>query len=216
MLQSRPMWARKVAPGGYGAHPSVFQSSKLNPTGQRRSIVCCSSATTKSTTTTLSDQKKPPVSVLRKIRESLVAGEKTAVEITEAYLAKLQEREPHVKSFLHVSGEKAVQDAQELDKRIAEGLGDVGVLAGVPIGVKDNLCTRDMPSTGGSKILRGYCPPFDATAVAKLRSAGAILVGKTNMDEFGMGSSTEGSGYQVSGESYLNLELKSLQIHGRN
>ena len=119
------------------------------------------------------------------------------MEITEAYLAKLREREPHIRSFLHVS-EKALQDAQELDKRVAEGGGgELGVLAGVPIGVKDNLCTRDMPSTGGSRILRGYCPPFDATAVAKLRAKGAVLVGKTNMDEFGMGSSTEGSAYQV-------------------
>lgn len=92
--------------------------------------------------------------------------------------------------------EKALQDAQELDKRIGAGE-ELGPLAGVPLGVKDNLCTRDMPSTGGSQILRGYCPPFDATAVAKLRASGAILVGKTNMDEFGMGGSTEGSAYQV-------------------
>lgn len=133
--------------------------------------------------------------MIRKLRESLVSGERSAVEITEAYLAKLREREPHIRSFLHVS-EKALQDAQELDKRIAAGE-QLGLLAGVPLGVKDNLCTRDMPSTAGSQILRGYCPPFDATAVAKLRSQGAILVGKTNMDEFGMGGSTESSAYQV-------------------
>jgi hypothetical protein len=139
-----------------------------------------------------------PISVIRKIRESLISRERTAVEITEGYLAKLQEREPHIRSFLHISAEKALLDAEEIDKLLSEGGGgELGLLAGVPLGVKDNLCTRDMPSTGGSQILKGYCPPYDATAVCKLREAGAVLVGKTNMDEFGMGSSTESSAYQV-------------------
>lgn len=205
MLHSRPMWARKVGPS-YGGQPQAFHASSLQiaalhqkkPQHSGAKQVHCAAAL--STTACESSpagaaQQSRPVSVIRKIRESLVTGEMSAVEITGSYLAKLREREPHVRSFLHVS-EKALQDAQELDKRIADG-GEVGLLAGVPLGVKDNLCTRDMPSTGGSQILRGYCPPFDATAVAKLRSSGAILVGKTNMDEFGMGSSTEGSAYQV-------------------
>lgn len=190
MLHSRPMWARKV-----GSQPQqVFQTTNLQIVLHPRTttqVVQCSSATAVSESTTTTR----PVSVIRKLRESLVSGERSAVEITEAYLAKLREREPHIRSFLHVS-EKALQDAQELDKRIAAGE-QLGLLAGVPLGVKDNLCTRDMPSTAGSQILRGYCPPFDATAVAKLRSQGAILVGKTNMDEFGMGGSTESSAYQV-------------------
>jgi hypothetical protein len=189
MLHSRPMWARKVGPSAL-THPQVFHASSI--VLHQRAARNGSTQVQCSASSQVAVQQK---SVIRQIRESLVSGERTAVEITEAYLAKLREREPHVRSFLHVS-EKALQDAQELDKRIAEG-GEVGPLAGVPLGVKDNLCTRDMPSTGGSQILRGYCPPFDATAVAKLRSSGAILVGKTNMDEFGMGSSTEGSAYQV-------------------
>jgi len=190
------MWSRKVGPG---SQPHVFHSPNLRIVLQHQKernsstqVQCAASATV-----TESSVAARPVSLIRKIRESLVTGQKSAVEITEDYLAKLREREPHIRSFLHVS-EKALQDAQELDKRIAEGGVELGPLAGVPLGVKDNLCTRDMPSTGGSQILRGYCPPFDATAVAKLRSSGAILVGKTNMDEFGMGSSTEGSAYQVS------------------
>ena len=202
MLHSRPMWARRVGPS-YGGQPQAFHASKLQialhqkkPQQSGAKQVHCSAAPSSTACeSSAGASQQRPVSVIRKIRESLVAREKSAVEITEAYLAKLREREPHVRSFLHVS-EKALQDAQELDKRIAHGE-EVGPLAGVPLAVKDNLCTRDMPSTGGSQILRGYFPPFDATAVAKLRSSGAILVGKTNMDEFGMGSSTEGSAYQV-------------------
>lgn len=75
---------------------------------------------------------------------------------------------------------------------------EVGPLAGVFVGVKDNICTYDMPTTAGSRLLENYRPPFDATAVRKLRESGAIVVGKTNLDEFGMGSTTEGSAYQVS------------------
>ncbi|KAG0577683.1 hypothetical protein M758_5G166200 [Ceratodon purpureus] len=198
MLHSRPMWARKVGPSAL-TQPQVFHAANLpvvlHQRATRNGSTQCSAAPSSAAAVCESSVQQRPTSVIRKIRESLVSGEKSAVEITEAYLANLREREPHVRSFLHVS-EKALQDAQELDKRIAGGE-EVGPLAGVPLGVKDNLCTRDMPSTGGSQILRGYCPPFDATAVAKLRSSGAILVGKTNMDEFGMGSSTEGSAYQV-------------------
>ena len=73
----------------------------------------------------------------------------------------------------------------------------MGPLAGVLVGVKDNLCTANMPSTGGSRILDGYRPAYDATAVRRLQEAGAIVVGKTNLDEFGMGSTTEGSAFQV-------------------
>lgn len=73
--------------------------------------------------------------------------------------------------------------------------------------VKDNICTADMPSTGGSRILEGYRPPFDATAVKRVKELGAIVVGKTNLDEFGMGSTTEGSAFQVSSISFIFLFL---------
>lgn len=92
--------------------------------------------------------------------------------------------------------DKVLTDAEEIDRRLGRNE-DVGPLVGVPVAVKDNLCTRDMPSTGGSRVLEGYRPPFDATAVAKLRQSGALLIGKTNLDEFGMGSTTEGSAFQV-------------------
>lgn len=89
-----------------------------------------------------------------------------------------------------------LRQAEEIDRKIRDNEA-LGPLAGVIVGVKDNICTSDMPSTAGSKILENYTPPFDATAVKKLRENGAIIVGKTNLDEFGMGSSTEASAYQV-------------------
>eukprot|EP00897_Mesotaenium_endlicherianum_P008203 jgi/Mesen1/7410/ME000388S06631 len=140
-----------------------------------------------------------PASVIRKIQTSLKTREKSAVQVTEEYLERIDATEPHVKSFLHVARERALEQAAAVDRALAEGqdASSLGLLVGVPLATKDNLCTHDMPSTAGSRILEGYRPPYDATAVAKLRSAGAVLVGKTNMDEFGMGSSTENSAFQA-------------------
>lgn len=90
-----------------------------------------------------------------------------------------------------------MREAEKVDMKVERGE-EIGPLAGVLVGVKDNICTKDMPSTAGSKILEGYRPAFDATAVRKMKKLGAIIVGKTNMDEFGMGSTTEGSGFHVS------------------
>lgn len=89
-----------------------------------------------------------------------------------------------------------LRDAREIDRKIERNEG-IGPLAGVFVGVKDNICTVDMPATAGSKILENYRPAYDATAVSKMREKGAIIVGKTNLDEFGMGSTTEGSAYQA-------------------
>lgn len=103
-----------------------------------------------------------------------------------------------------------LREAEELDGKIQRNE-EVGPLAGVFVGVKDNICTVDMPSTAGSRLLENYRPAYDATAVSKMRESGAIVVGKTNLDEFGMGSSTEASAYQV---RILGILLVALQRFG--
>jgi aspartyl-tRNA(Asn)/glutamyl-tRNA(Gln) amidotransferase subunit A len=122
------------------------------------------------------------------------AGARSAAALTDDALTRIRERDGDLHAFLHVGEEPARRAAREVDAGIAAGT-DPGPLAGVPVAVKDNLCTRDMPTTAGSRILSGYRPPYDATVVARLRAAGAVAVGKTNLDEFSMGSSCENSAY---------------------
>ncbi|MFI6597951.1 Asp-tRNA(Asn)/Glu-tRNA(Gln) amidotransferase subunit GatA [Nonomuraea sp. NPDC050536] len=124
----------------------------------------------------------------------IAAGEVTAEEVTEAHLDRIEEVDPKVKAFLHVDRESAVAQARAVDARLVAGE-KLGPLAGVPIAHKDIFATKDMPTTAGSKILEGWRPPYDATVTARLRAAGLVILGKTNLDEFAMGSSTENSAY---------------------
>ncbi|WP_433677282.1 Asp-tRNA(Asn)/Glu-tRNA(Gln) amidotransferase subunit GatA [Microbacterium gorillae] len=123
----------------------------------------------------------------------LRAGEVSAVEATRAHLDRISAVDGDVHAFLHVN-EHAERYAADIDQRRSAGE-ELPELAGVPLAVKDVLVTTDMPSTSGSKILEGYMSPYDATVVARARAAGLIAIGKTNMDEFAMGSSTEHSAY---------------------
>jgi aspartyl-tRNA(Asn)/glutamyl-tRNA(Gln) amidotransferase subunit A len=133
---------------------------------------------------------------IRELHEQLIKKECSAVEITQKALERIQALEPKLHSFLHVTTEKALEQARAVDAKIAAGE-EIGLLAGIPIGIKDNLCTQGVPTTCASRILENFVPPYESTVTQKLIDGGAILIGKTNLDEFGMGSSTENSAYQL-------------------
>jgi aspartyl-tRNA(Asn)/glutamyl-tRNA(Gln) amidotransferase subunit A len=123
-------------------------------------------------------------------------GEASAESITRAFLSAISDRDPKVKAFLHVDDESALNQARAIDAKRKRGE-TLGALAGVPIAIKDVLCISGQPTTCGSKILQHFMPPYDATVITRLKGADAVLIGKTNLDEFAMGSSTENSAYQT-------------------
>ena len=128
------------------------------------------------------------------IAQDIASGKTSAVEVLEQHLARITERESEINAFNLVTTEQARATAQQVDADIKAGK-PVGSLAGVPVALKDNMCTRGIETTCSSKILEGWKPPYDATVVTRLQQAGAVMVGKTNLDEFAMGSSTENSAF---------------------
>ncbi len=131
----------------------------------------------------------------------IASGELTAVEVTEAHLARIEAVDEKVHAFLHVDREGALTQARAVDAKRAAGE-KLGPLAGVPLALKDIFTTQDMPTTVGSKILEGWVPPYDATVTKRLKAADVVILGKTNMDEFAMGSSTENSAYGPTGNPW--------------
>lgn len=125
---------------------------------------------------------------------ALRSGETTSIELLAAVMSRAEMTESELHCYLNLDREGAMAAARQADRELESGE-DRGPLHGIPVAVKDNMCTRGLETTCSSKILAGYRPPYDATAVTRLREAGAVIVGKTNLDEFAMGSSTENSAY---------------------
>ncbi|MGH3884209.1 MAG: amidase, partial [Pseudonocardiaceae bacterium] len=123
------------------------------------------------------------------------ARETTAVEVTRTHLDRIAAVDPALHAFLHLDADGALAAAAAVDERLQRGDPPASPLAGVPLALKDVFTTADMPTTCGSRILQGWRPPYDATVTRALREAGVVILGKTNMDEFAMGSSTENSAY---------------------
>jgi len=129
----------------------------------------------------------------------------SARELTESFLARIEKVEPQIKAYITLTPERALKEAEEADKKIASG--DITPLTGIPLAIKDILCTKDIATTCGSKILKNFVPVYDATVIEKLKKAGAIILGKTNLDEFAMGSSTENSAF---GPSHNPWDLSTI------
>ncbi|KKR21961.1 MAG: Glutamyl-tRNA(Gln) amidotransferase subunit A [Candidatus Moranbacteria bacterium GW2011_GWA2_39_41] len=132
--------------------------------------------------------------MIRELHEKLINHEITAVQLTEEYFARIEKQDKDIFAYLTLTKDLAMEQARKVDAKIARGE-EIGMLEGIPGAIKDNLCVAGVRATACSKILDNYIAPYDATVVERLKEAGAVFLGKVNMDEFAMGSSTEKSAY---------------------
>jgi aspartyl-tRNA(Asn)/glutamyl-tRNA(Gln) amidotransferase subunit A len=129
------------------------------------------------------------------IHQGLIRKKFSAKEITQAYLDRIKSEDEKIGAFLQITGDLALSQAKEVDDLISQGR-EISLLAGVPAAIKDNILVKDLKCTAGSKILENYIAPYDATCVKKLKKQKVVILGKTNLDEFAMGSSTEHSAFK--------------------
>jgi aspartyl-tRNA(Asn)/glutamyl-tRNA(Gln) amidotransferase subunit A len=132
---------------------------------------------------------------IEEAHQRLVQGDLSAVTLTRALLDRIEAVEPHIGAYITLDAEGALEQAGEADRRIAAG--HTTPLTGIPLGIKDVICTKGLRTTCGSRLLENFIPPYDAAVMERLREAGAVILGKLNMDEFAMGSSTENSAYHI-------------------
>ena len=132
--------------------------------------------------------------MIKELHDKLINKEITATELIKGYFQVIDEKDNQIKAFLTLTKDSALEQAEKIDEKIKEGK-EINVLEGIPYAIKDNMLVKGVKATAGSKILENYTASFDATVVKKLKEQGAILLGKTNMDEFAMGSSTENSAF---------------------
>ncbi len=130
------------------------------------------------------------------IQEKILSKEIRAKDVIKLFFERMKDIEPHVQAYITINEEDAIKKATEIDKKL-ERNEKLGLLAGIPIAIKDNICTKNLHTTCASKILKNFIPPYDAFAVKRLKEEDAIIVGKTNLDEFAMGSSTENSSFKI-------------------
>ncbi|MCX8082733.1 MAG: Asp-tRNA(Asn)/Glu-tRNA(Gln) amidotransferase subunit GatA [bacterium] len=140
---------------------------------------------------------------LWELKELIEKKDISSVEITEKILSEIENRDGDIHSYLSINP-RAIEEAKEIDKKIARGE-NTGLLGGIPVAIKDNICVKGMPATCASKILENFFPPYNATVIERIKKEGAIIVGKTNMDEFAFGSSTENSAFGPT-RNPLNLQ----------
>jgi aspartyl-tRNA(Asn)/glutamyl-tRNA(Gln) amidotransferase subunit A len=134
--------------------------------------------------------------MIRNLHNKLINGETTSVKLTEEYFAAIEKKDSEIGAYLTLTEERAMEQAKLVDEKIKKGE-KIGLLAGIPCAIKDNICISGVRTTAASKILDNYIAPYNATVIEKLAEAQAVILGKTNLDEFAMGSSTENSAYQI-------------------